>query len=187
MIVQPLLRSFLERADQSSWTVQGFGMVRTYLDEDKRWRLNIWDDRLQTPNVSLIHDHPWSFISYIACGRIVNQRYGMEEGAPHTHFYKEIVTGEHGTDAGSPRSCRLVERRPEIYTAADSYHQRLTEVHETRAQRGTVTVNDRTPPTKAYTARVFWNLSQRDWTAARPRPATWGEVEAAVNAALRLL
>lgn len=184
---QALTRGLLERADQFSWTVQGFGMTRTYLDrDDQRWRLNIWDDRLQTPDVSLVHDHPWSFVSHIICGRIVNQRYDFEEAGRMTHLYKKIVTGESSRDASEPRLCRLVPRRQEVYTAGTTYSQRLNEVHETKAQRGTVTLNDRTAPTVEYTARVFWPDGY-PWTAAKPRPATWSEVEMVVTEALRRL
>lgn len=189
-VEQALLRSALERADRYEWTVQGFGMVRTYLDGDaQRWRLNIWDDRLQTPGVSLIHDHPWSFTSFILCGRINNQRFAFEEitGTKATHFFKEIVTGPTGADASTHQVCQLAPKRPETYPAGHSYSQNLKEVHETRAQRGTVTLNDRTPPHTAYTARVFWPVDGNDWMAARPRPARWSEVESAVQAAMRLL
>lgn len=185
---QALLRGILEQAECLSWTVQGFGMVRTYLDDAHRWRLNIWDDRLQTPGVSLIHDHPWSFTSHVLAGRIVNMRYGVDDSGAHalTHEYKRIVTGPDGGDASPVLGCRLVPRKPEVYPAGTSYRQQLTEVHETRAVRGTVTLNDRTPPTREYTARVFWPTGYL-WMAARPRPARWSEVEGAVRMALALL
>lgn len=56
-------------------------------------------------------------------------------------------------------------------------------MHETKYARGTVTLNDRTPPTKAYTARVFWPAGT-EWVDAMPRRATKQEVLDAVSAAL---
>lgn len=70
------------------WTVQGFGMLRCYLDSDKRFRLNIWDDRLAVPHVSVIHDHPWSFDSWIINGIFHNQRF---EEASHGMPYDYMV------------------------------------------------------------------------------------------------
>lgn len=185
MPLQAMLAGLLIRSHQYAWTVQGFGMIRTYLDPDKRWRLNIWDDRLGTPDVSTIHDHPWSFTSHVLVGTLLNCRYSLMNG-PSTHHFQEIVTGEEGGPRGGIQDCCLCVHPGEDYLTGEWYEQKLNEVHETRCVRGTVTLNDRTKPTLAHTARVFWPVGS-EWVDAKPRPATRDEVEAAVEAAARLL
>lgn len=191
-VERAFLRNFLEAEagrslPRANWTVQGFGMVRTYLDGDQRWRLNIWDERLATMGANRIHDHPWDFVSTILCGCIVNRRFVFREtAAESSHQYKEIVTGPDGYDASEPKHCLLMPTREEIYRAGYSYKQRRDEVHETIAEPGTVTINDRSPPSPGYKARVFWP-SGYSWTAARPRPATSAEVAAAIEAAMVFL
>lgn len=183
--LQAMLAGLLVRSHQYSWTVQGFGMIRTYLDPDKRWRLNIWDDRLGTPDVSVIHDHPWSFTSYVLAGEVKNVRYRVVEGSP-THHYQEIVTGEEGGPKGAIASCCMGFDLPEDYRAGEWYSQKLDEIHHIECVRGTVTLNDRTKPILAHTARVFWPLGTK-WVDAKPRPALQRELDAAVEAAARLL
>lgn len=169
-----------------NWTTQGFGMIRCYLDDKQRFRLNIWDYRMRTPGVSLIHDHPWSFTSTIYAGRILNKRYYFSSNSelPFNYYYKHIVTGPDGDDASEVMECRLIAQHLETYKPGQSYTQKLTEVHETDAEIGTVTVNDRTPPTNEYTARVFWHKNGHPWMAARPRPSTDEEIAQATWAAL---
>lgn len=181
------VRSILEHCDSYTWTTMGFGMIRTYLDPAKQWRLNIWDDRLQVPNVSTIHDHPWSFTSYVFCGSLNNTIYDVftHSRTPMTHAYHSIKTGEGGGPVEKPNHCRLLAHPKLIYRAGSQYSQVLDVVHETSYERGTVTLNDRTPPTETYTARVFWPLGQ-EWVDAEPRRATPREVADAVEAALGL-
>lgn len=102
-------RSVLEHADSYDWTTMGFGMIRTYLDVDKQWRLNVWDDRLQVPGVSTIHDHPWSFTSFICAGCLNNRRYTVADYAAEvTHLYHRIKTGEGGGPVEEPLRAHLV-------------------------------------------------------------------------------
>lgn len=173
--------AILDHPQSFSWTTQGFGMIRTYLDSGKRWRLNIWDDRLAIPNVSLIHDHPWSFRSFIIAGRLTNQRYRIVAGDP-THQFHSILTGEGGGPVETPSFCRLEKTVTEVFGPGETYAQSLDQIHETSYLRGTITLNDRTPPTKTHTARVFWPVGQ-PWVDAMPRTATNDEVINAIDAA----
>lgn len=176
----------LETWSQHVWTAMGFGMVRTYLDDAKRWRLNIWDDRLRVPEVSEIHDHPWDFTSYVCCGRISNVRFDRTYGPgacalPYQHV--QIETGEGGGPTGPVDTAWLTPSRPEIYMPGESYRQAKKEIHITKAVRGTVTLNDRSPPTPEHTAHIFW--PRGPWVNAEPRHATQDEVYNAVCAAAR--
>lgn len=183
------IRTILEHYDAHTWTTMGFGMIRTYLDEAKRWRLNVWDDRLQVPDVSTIHDHPWSFTSYIFAGEMRNQRFNVMNlefnVGEATHEWHSIKTGEGGGPVEEPHFARLDALPLERYYPGHDYHQKLDEVHETMYERGTVSLNDRSAPTEAYTARVFWPVGTK-WVDAMPRPATKREIEDTVAVALHL-
>lgn len=188
------IRDVLRAWNNFDWTWQGFGMVRIYLDQAKRYRLNIWDERSKVPRVSLIHDHPWSFTSTVYAGQIKNRRYVCEElrdssrmPVTNTHWMKRIVTGEEGHDATTTRiPVILREIGREIYTPGASYSQQRDEVHETAAQIGTVTLNARSAPTQDYTARVFWHRNEPQWIDAKPRPAAEFEIKRAVASALEM-
>lgn len=172
----------LDNWDRLAWTTMGFGMIRTYLDDQKTYRLNIWDDRLMVPRVSVIHDHPWDFTSLVLCGRIANTRYELNKIKAPNHSFQHIVTGEGGGPAGLAEDCHLEACPVELLDAGKQYSQDREEIHRTEALRGTVTLNRRSPPTVNHTARVFWPLGEQ-WVDAMPRHATPDEVMEAVIAA----
>ena len=77
--LKPLVATIMQD-DRRSWTVQGFGFLRTYFgppNAPKMYRLNLWDHHFTVPNVSTIHDHPWDFTSVIVAGEFANQRYNI--------------------------------------------------------------------------------------------------------------
>ena len=72
--LRAVVKTMLMYPHAFEWSVQGFGMLRAYFDKDKVYRLNIWDHDLAVPNVSVIHDHPWSFTSWIINGEATNTK-----------------------------------------------------------------------------------------------------------------
>ena len=168
------------------WTVQGFGMMRCYLPGpvyDKQFRLNIWDHRLTTPGVSIIHDHPWDFKSWIINGDFKNVRYVEDfyNGEPHNCM--SIVTGEVGGPIGLSVPTNLRVNSTEYYTTGDTYQQRAKEIHASYPESGTVTLNERTRVDEASHARVFWPKGL-EWGDAIPRKATQAEILAVTGYAL---
>lgn len=180
-----LLQALIMDPDRA-WTAQGFGMIRTYLDERKRWRLNIWDGELASDGASRIHDHPWDFTSYVLTGRITNRMFAFDRKG-NDHMYKEIVTGEESVDLSEPTACGLRVVSEIDYTHGQSYRQTMEEVHETIALDGTVTLNGRSPPKAEHSARVFWPANGRNWMGARPRPITHDEAMPTIVKALARL
>lgn len=169
-----VVRTFLSR--ESGWSVQGFGMMRLYLDPDKEWRLNVWDSSLQVPGVSTIHDHPWHFQSWVISGNFVNARFVVDEDGSVEYDYMVIKTGEGGGPTGERQACRLRQRSAEFYRPGGSYSQSAEEIHESRYGDGTVTLNRRTRVGTGEHARVFWPHGQ-EWVDAMPRAATEEEVQ----------
>lgn len=178
-----LARSIFDKPFEHEWTVQGFGMLRTYLDPDKRWRLNVWHSGLAVPNVSIIHDHPWDFNSLILAGEFYNTRYTNDVlNSPATHMVQRIRTGEGGGPEGEPVSVALLAHPREIYWAGDIYSQKAEEVHASSYADGTVTLNDRTRRPDPDHALVFWPFGE-EWVDAEPRAATRKEIIIATSAA----
>jgi hypothetical protein len=185
MAVRTILDTGIYHLD---WTVQGFGMLRCYpdrLDSSKRFRLNIWDSRLMVPGVSVIHDHPWSFDSWIINGDFYNIRYVEDAFSGDEYSFMVIKTGEGGGPDGSAGMMRLRPAPAEHYSTGEKYHQDPTEIHMSAYANGTVTLNDRTRVGDGEHARVFWPRGQ-SWVDAEPRKATRDEIERVVWNALRL-
>lgn len=185
---KPLVEHILRNAAKHEWSIQGFGMIRTYLgpkSNPKEIRLNIWDSSLAVPNVSTIHDHPWDFSSEIVAGCFVNVRYDVPENfSSLTHSYIKIKTGiGGGYDPNAiPGAAGLLARRPELYMEGDVYTQIAREIHESIPYDGTVTINRRVGDTEK--ARVFWPYGTA-WVDAIPRKAQIYEVETITQRALR--
>lgn len=181
-----LIRNLLHNPYGVRWTVQGFGMLRCYFEEDKRFRLNVWHSALAVKNVSTIHDHPWHLRSYIIAGEMRNTRYDVQwsvAGPVATHRYQKIQTGEGGGPVEEPRHCRLMPRPVEILRPGDWYAQRANEIHLSEYTDGTVTLNERERLEDGEHAYVFWP-KDGPWVDAEPREATKLEVLDACRAAL---
>jgi len=188
IIDQVLLRSILRNHKSYEWTFQGFGMIRTYLDDQKRWRLNVWHPKMRTHGVSDIHDHPWSFTSHVLVGRIKNIVYHHKPTdliAP-SHHRVVIKTGENKQVIEPPTDVGLGVYPDQVILAGGSYFQHRSEIHRTEAEPGTVTLNDRSPATLSYTAQVFYPYGT-EWVPATPRKATSSEIYLALDTALERL
>lgn len=173
--LRELAKYTIENPSQQTWSYQGFGMLRCYLDPLKEWRLNMWRPDLAVEDVSVVHDHPWSFDSWILCGEFMNVRFHELPLRPYTHNVMTIKTGEGGGPTGDVFSAHLYALHPELYYAGDFYHQNWDEIHMSVPQPGTVTINRRARVGSGEHARVYWPHGE-DWIDAEPRPATETEV-----------
>lgn len=72
-LVRPILADPL--ADGREWTIQGLGMLRTYLGDDKTNRLHVWHSGAQVPDVTMMHTHPWAFTSIVLAGLVRDTEY----------------------------------------------------------------------------------------------------------------
>ena len=181
-----LVKSVLYNCRQYDWTVQGFGMLRTYIDKDKVFRLNVWDQSLKVQGVSTIHDHPWDFMSWIISGVVTNIRYdeGLNAvGKPHD--YMLIKTGIGGGPRSSAGFVRLMPYETEHYIEGDSYTQVANEIHESQFINGTVTLNRRTKRGDGEHARVFWPTGEQ-WIDAMPYEASESVMNRVISHALTL-
>lgn len=184
--LRALVKDAVSVGNGRRWTVQGFGMLRTYLPfgpNPKRFRLNVWNPALAVPGVSVIHDHPWDFTSWIINGNFRNIRFVEDYHNGDPFKFMTIKCGEDGCAMSPPSSIRLRSLPCEHYVAGDIYHQDGAEVHASAYDAGTVTLNDRVGDTEH--ARVFWSDEPKGyWVDAKPREATLGEVQSTMALAL---
>lgn len=188
-LLRATVRSILEHADRYEWSLQGFGMLRTYLS--KEVRLHVWNSRFAVPNVSTIHDHPWDFTSLIVSGRVTQYRFTESAdpniGEPFSRQTIRCGVGGglvHGCEMNAPELVRLRRSYLETYDTGERYGQTANEVHHSLPDDGTVTIVERTFRADTEHARVYYNT--QEWVSAEPRPATQGEVQRAIAAALEV-
>lgn len=176
MSTESQINDILAHPLDHEWTLQGFGMLRMYLDPGQVERLHIWDTGMAVADVSTIHDHPWDFTSRIVRGSLVNERFVIDDRTIGMAMsMAKIKTGEGGGLIGAPEPVRLVSRKQETYHAGDTYSQLAPEFHESLPAPGTVTVITRSFHADRDTATVCWR--EGDWVSAEPRPATREEIE----------
>lgn len=175
------LSVIFDHPGEFEWTLQGFGMLRTYLS--KTLRLHVWHSEYAVPDVSLVHTHPWDFESLVVCGRILNTRFEQvaeDEGIPYQ--YSTIKCGAGGGMRSDPVPCGLLSHGIEEICAGEIYQQKANEIHFSNPDDGTITLVDRTFHADTEHAKVFWPAGQ-EWVSAEPRPATSREVENILTAA----
>jgi hypothetical protein len=157
------------------WEVQGFGMLRCYLDT-KEVRLHIWDYNLRTPSVSTIHTHPWDFTSLVLRGTQTNILYSRDP-AGKLYNYSQIKCGMDAHATSEEKTQRLLERSVIHYTVGEYYQEQAHEIHESLPAHHTITLVERHPMADPDHALVYWPHGT-SWVDAKPREATRPEVEA---------
>jgi len=178
--MKELVRSILLSATQFEWSLQGMGMLRLHMGNNTR--LHIWDSRFRAPGASMIHDHlQWGLHSTIVAGELINRRYA--EGSTGSPYMARTLKPGYGyfwkDDA---RRVYLEPLKLERYVEGESYRQEPSEIHETDAYDGTVTLMSKTP-TDDESATVFWPVGT-EWGSAEPKKATPEQVSAIVANAL---
>lgn len=177
MTTESQINGILAHPFDREWSIQGFGMLRTYLDDEHTERLHIWDVDTAVEDVSTIHDHPWDFTSRIVRGEIRNQRFVMHDPASgHPEFFSaRIRCGEGGGLVSEPARVTICSQGVERYEAGGTYSMLAPELHESFPSQGAVTVISRSFHADRDIATVCWRTG--DWISAEPRLATRSEVE----------
>lgn len=185
------VHDILDNWRQYQWQVQGFGMIRTYLDGPGEPRLQVWDQRLATWSNNAIHDHPWAFTSTIYAGVLYNQRFKVRPTEANDSYAKghttEIIPGTRGglLSERLVDRCRIEPLPIEVYSLGESYRQTHREMHLTKYLPGTVTLITRTEREEADIARVAWYGGAGDQPPfVNPYPATPDLAELIIQSAL---
>ncbi len=185
-ICRVLVKSILESAIDYEWSIQGFGMLRLYLEPEVR--LHIWDSHYRIESASLVHTHPWNFESFIVAGMMRNYQYQESKDLnPNKRTYdckmwkQEIIPGERARAATNGNAYLVAMEHPEvdIYTVGNTYRQLRTVPHMSEYEDGTVTIISRHDRTEQDRAFSYWPKSygKQGWISAAPRVATTKEVD----------
>lgn len=176
-LVRDILAHPFRRDD---WTLQGFGMLRTYLTPELR--LHVWDSRYSN-GASPVHDHPWDFVSYVVAGAVVNCRFAESIGnevlddKQLSVWRRTIRPGEGlqviGTDVPVTLKVLSVDR----VGARQWYFQDAAEIHESKPIDGTVTLVNRKRPVQMPDIARSYYAKGTSWVSGEPRKATPEEVE----------
>lgn len=189
-LMRDLVKTILQSPFDLKWSVQGLGMLRTYISDDQVYRLHIWDSALRVPGVSPIHDHPWHLHSTIVAGNLIQRRYSLYEDGLFCDLPLEMLRtstikpGENAFTKTDPENALVYAHPLESYLSGQEYSQRKDEIHESLAVDGTVTLVKRTFEGDRDSARVFWR-GNGGWVDAAPRRATREEIVNATALALR--
>ena len=184
--IRGLVVDVLENWSRREWTLQGLGMLRTYVGPSHR--LHVWDPRFAVEDVTDMHTHPWDMRSYVVSGEVRQHRYARHpfQGEREEWTEQAITCGAGGGVCGGPVQVFLAREPVEVYGPGESYSQTYNEIHSTSPEPGTVTLIERTVPEDGDpdTAYVYY---RGEWVSAEPRKAEVMEVNEIVNSALELM
>lgn len=181
MIDTALVRSICQQPFEGGrvWRAHGIGMLRTYLDDARLVRLNLWHSLLLNPGISTMHTHPWSLHSDIIAGQLTNIRWDrvypghigasawIEDRIPCGN-----VSAPEFALKGEEREVWLIAGPFEVLNPGQSYSQKPDEIHTTRFLDGTATIMRRDLGGDEMTeASVFW-----------PKGEVWGDATRDVTA-----
>lgn len=182
MLAVHFARFILENAHKFVWSLQGLGMFRLYLSQQRR--LHVWAPSFAFKDVSTIHTHPWKFESSVISGHVTDVVFeeAADGGAAPMHRQK-IICGPGGCAVGECTNTFLRERYRRTVRAGECYSLASHEIHESRPAPGTITLIDRTFGVDTEHAYVFFPHGT-PWVSAEPRTATGDEVDAMKRIAL---
>jgi len=170
----------------SMWTVQGLGMLRTYLDDDRIYRLHVWDYTYRTVGpltTSDVHTHPWDMCSLVVLGSVTNILWSETDRKPSRQDYdvmefkrQLIECGPGGGRIGDPSTRYLEQLLTHKQVAGTEYSQKAHAIHTSVPASGSVTLVNRFLTSDVDHAYVYWRANQ-EWQSAEPRVATAKEVE----------
>jgi hypothetical protein len=138
------------------WHAHGIGMLRTYLDEDRTVRLNLWHKGFLNPGISTMHTHPRPFTSTVYAGMMTNITYARRAFGGVEYREGIIQCGDAFNGIESTHTVYLEEIDRRVLYTGDTYSQPTEVIHDTDFINGTVTVMtwDRAESDKH--ASVFW-------------------------------
>ena len=183
-----IVKKILKNPFDYGWELQGFGMLRTYIDKDTR--LQIWLKDFIVPGVTDIHTHPWDFISHIYQGKITNHTFLKldynESDLDKGEIYDEcvILTGENA-HVKEIKEVILHKFLSATYFAGHEYRHNSHLPHRIDFDDGTITILTKLNIQEESIANSYVPESGV-WVSAAPRLATPEEIEKFITAASKL-
>ena len=179
-----ITKHVLENPFDYKWELQGFGMLRTYIDKDTR--LQIWLKDFIVPNVTDVHTHPWDFESFIYQGEITNHRWEESSGLDGVKFDRcLILTGENAyVKERTQVILKVIDNQK--YTRGMVYFHEKSVPHRIDFIDGTITILTKLNIQEDSLAYSYVMGIDNEWVSAAPRPATKEEIQTFIDAAVKL-
>ena len=179
-----IVKQVMENPFNYEWELQGFGMLRTYID--KNTRLQIWLKEFIVPNITDVHTHPWDFESFIYQGQITNHCWRESSKLDGVSFDRcLILTGEKA----------YVKERTQVilkvignqkYTRGMVYSHEKNIPHRIDFVDGTITILTKSNIREDSLAYSYVMGIGNEWVSAAPRLATKNEIKKFIDAASKL-
>jgi hypothetical protein len=173
-----LVRQILTHAEDYPWRMQEeIGLLGLRLDDRREYRLHVWDPRCDVGEPP-VHDHPYDFVSTVVAGRITNTRYDLDPSGAEYGRVRYLASDDR------VRRVDTVRLSATSVSLGESAHyaQLAHELHDSRQQRGTVTIIR-----CAFKDVAELTVCRRDedrFVSGRARPATLDEVKRIAGSAL---
>lgn len=182
-VLRTTVAELLKRSnDPALWSAKGLGMMR--LNMPNRTRLHLWHNHFLWADTALKHTHPWGLHSNVVCGRLKNNRFiHCSPGVGRLHHVKRVECGPKGMEQIQLEDVHLGAASYETYHNGSYYGQSAAEIHESRAENGTVSIMRKFGPDSGR-ALVYY---EKEWADAYERAPTYPELADAIDAALGLL
>ena len=181
-----IVKKILNNPLDYEWELQGFGMLRTYIDKDTR--MQIWLNSFIIQDVTDIHTHPWDFTSCIYQGRVSNFIFKEDSGYFNTAetFYDKcyILTGENAY-VKSKEKVNLIRTKICTYLKGETYVHSKVVPHRINFKDGTITILTKMNKEEHNSAYSYVRAGG-EWVSAAPKPATKKEILTFIDAAKRL-
>lgn len=183
-----IVKQVMENPFNYEWELQGFGMLRTYID--KNTRLQIWLKDFIVPDVTDIHTHPWDFQSFIYQGQITNfifKEYALEDQVSGEWFQSDrclILTGV--TAFVKEKTPIILKPLDKVgYSRGDIYFHGKDVPHRIDFIDGTITILTKS---NIHEDSLAYSYVQNggEWVSAAPRLATKEEIIPFIDAASKL-
>jgi len=172
-----LVLTILRHAEDFHWRMQDVGLMSLRLDDQREYRLHVWDPTSSTGEVP-IHDHPYHFTSTIVVGELTNTRYRVDTAG------REYTRLRYSPEVEARRCSDKVRLIPEVTTIREGgrYGQLAPELHSSWQLPGTVTLI-RCTWVEAPWLTVCLS-DERAWRSPTGRDATRHEVKTMAGRAL---
>lgn len=180
-----VIRRRLEQPLDFPWHAHGIGMLRTYLDDERMVRLNLWHSCMLNPGISTMHTHPRPFTSTAYAGLMTNKTYDRKEpgcGGPYREGIIHCGDAFNGIE-NDPPLVHLCLMTINTLTPGCSYRQAPRIIHDTAFEDGTATVMEWSRDEADECASVFWPDGEQ-WGDAT-RNVDWQDITIVCAAALK--
>lgn len=173
-----LARTILEHAADYPWRINDLGLLALRLDDDREYRLHVWDPDGCLGDPPIIHDHPYDFSSRIVVGELTDTRYVEDPGGVLYRRERYAPSDEHDRRRDTVRLTGASTTR----RAGQCYQLLAEALHASDQTRGTVTLIR-----CAWRERPELTVCLRPdarWLSGQARPATADEIKRISAAAL---